>query len=923
HDWDSTPFQAGEIKYETVNVNKSKPEWPGIFDDIENANITPEASYKSWTHTINADFLGNHSSSANVKIENDMIKLSTVGVGSFISKPLDSETDNAVLKNVVWNPPTQPGASQMVIIVEVSQTAEDGTWIPVWKSMDVIPYEIKVLFPDMGEFATEVISGRYFRYLVGFSGALAKPQLEDITIQVATATVDRKYYVFTYYNNVLQVDRDGVAGGNVTQLGLTIPEYNYIDVDPVSWDGDDIVVSVRLKGRLSDNETLIPPTLLEPPTYLIGGLEIEIQRINNKEAPLTIYFVKPVSYDNKTYIWIIGFYFSSMPEHFYFNAISENIVLEAAAFAMGGETPVSVQPPYEITWSMSSQIHEFAFSVGYAKFGPVNASHHFEAKFSPGICSGYLYYEEIAEKISLNWRGSDETDVSAFYREENLYIEFEIDNLPSSVDLLIESGEPLSTLNYEASSVLSAFSYTSYDFVSGSITHVSISNIPLRINIIGTFKIPPKEEPNPDPSDSFIGRVLNYVIANIGATMNRIRKALTSITEIVSTPDNSFHLISNGTISKIEFWSLKGRVENNVIHCERLNLSGNYVGILNPSIQACLKNVTEINLSFGRNITLMLKRSGAREPLEGIYASWDTKISVNIPELPSELLIKGTAQELNYLFSEPVTLNILAKTLDYALNYKIDANIKNITSGVFERKDQNISLRFGEPVEIECSVGKGQLYRMSGNHFFANTSEKTMSLRLGNLTSLHAGEHLGLTLSEEYPLKMLLETNFTSGKILVKNLPRIFNVSLPSSPISLPEMENVTIATMHDLLSSVANTLNKAMENISKITNASIIERLIFSYESVSSPVIIANLTSGKNLVSWCHGITLKKSNLTLDMKAYLELPEKGTFGFDRGNGLELRYRFENWTPSFNWVSASLEIENKNLFTLLNISDLE
>jgi|GEM_PF-6362663 len=915
HDWKTTSFQAREISHETLSINQPKSEWAEIFEDIENAGITPETTYRSWTHTTTADFNNNCSNSKNVEITDNMTKLQTLGVGSFISKPLDSETNNSVLKNVDWHGST-PGVSQIVIIIEISYTGETGTWIPIWKSVDVIPAEIKDLFPDMGEFATEVVSGRYFRYLVGFSGVLNKPQLEDITIHVATATVDRKYYVFTYYNNILQVNRDGVAGGNITQLGFTIPEYNHVDVDPSAGDGDDVVVSLRLKGRLSDNET--PFTLSQPPTYLIGGLEIEIYKINDK-ADLTIYFVKPISYDNKTYIWIIGFYFSSLPEHFSFSAISENIVLQSVAFMMGGETPINVQPPYEIKWSMSSEIPEFGLSVGYAKFSPVKATHYLESRFSPGISNGYLYYEEASEKISLNWSGSNETNISAYYREENLYVEFKIDNLPSSVNLSIESGE-LSTLNYEASSVLSTFSYNSYDFGSGGITHVNISNIPSHVCVIGTFKIPPKEEPNPDPSDSFIGRVLNYVIARVSATMNRIRKALTSITEIVSTPDNIFHLIPDETISKVEFWSLKGRVENNVIHCECLNLSGNYVGMLNTSIQAGVKNVTGMSLSFGKNITLMLKRSGAREPLETLYVSDSTKISANVSELPSELLIKGTTQEMNCSFSEPVEFDILARTLDY----NIDATVKNITSGSFMRNSQNISLEFDLPVELECAVGKGQLYKMTGNYFFTNTSEKSASLRINNLKSLCLGEQTGLTFSEEYPLKIMLETNITSGKILIKNLPRIFNISLPSSLISIPKMGNVTIATMPDLLSSVADTLNQAMENISKIANNGAVgEKLEFSYASVSPLIVIVNLSTGENHLPWHHGITLNKSKLTLDMKVYLELPEKASFVFDRRNGLELRYQFENWAPSFNWLSASLELGNKNIFSLINVTGLE
>ncbi|MBI4680498.1 MAG: hypothetical protein HY753_04660, partial [Nitrospirae bacterium] len=277
-------------------------------------------------------------------------------------------------------------------------------------------------------------------------------------------------------------------------------------------------------------------------------------------------------------------------------------------------------------------------------------------------------------------------------------------------------------------------------------------------------------------------------------------------------------------------------------------------------------------------------------------------------------------EEINYSFSEPVELNILAKTP----NYNMDATIRNITFGMFERKGQNISFKFENPVEVECAVGKGRLYKMTGNHFFANTFEKTMSLRLGNLTSLHVGEHLGLTLSEEHPLKMLLETNVTSGKILIEKPPKIFNLSLAESIVTLPQIENVSLRETSDLLSSFITSLEQATLNLDKTIREGFINgTLAFSYESDSAPVLVVNLSTDKDNLHWHHGITLKKSNLTLDMKIYLELPKKGTFSFDRGNGLELRYQFEDWPPSFNWISASLEIGNKNLFALLNISGLE
>ncbi|PJB21400.1 MAG: hypothetical protein CO114_05550, partial [Euryarchaeota archaeon CG_4_9_14_3_um_filter_38_12] len=109
--WSVEEVPERNINYDNKTlISKEKPEWPRIFEDIEDAGITPESSYKSWTHTTNADFNNNCSDSMNVVIDDDMIKLQTLGVGMFISNPLDSGTDNAVLKDVTWHEST-PGAS--------------------------------------------------------------------------------------------------------------------------------------------------------------------------------------------------------------------------------------------------------------------------------------------------------------------------------------------------------------------------------------------------------------------------------------------------------------------------------------------------------------------------------------------------------------------------------------------------------------------------------------------------------------------------------------------------------------------------------------------------------------------------------------------------------------------------------------------
>ncbi|MBI4680501.1 MAG: hypothetical protein HY753_04675, partial [Nitrospirae bacterium] len=78
--WSVEELPERDIIYDKSWVSKEKPEWPGIFEDIENANITPESTYVSWTHTTTADFQHNLSSSMNVVIDDDMIKLQTFHV---------------------------------------------------------------------------------------------------------------------------------------------------------------------------------------------------------------------------------------------------------------------------------------------------------------------------------------------------------------------------------------------------------------------------------------------------------------------------------------------------------------------------------------------------------------------------------------------------------------------------------------------------------------------------------------------------------------------------------------------------------------------------------------------------------------------------------------------------------------------------
>jgi len=168
----------------------------------------------------------------------------------------------------------------------------------------------------------------------------------------------RRYYVFTYYQGYERTDEDGLVGTELlaqkNSLGsfigsygdLRTSEWNPVDVDG---GGDDINV------RINPNTTGMPSK---------GGIDIEIQRINDK-SPIDIYFVKPSSYDNETYIWVVGFHFSNLPSNFRFTALSEDIIEVTKGGLIGGYVE-TINPPYVVDWYMDENVAEFKTIVGYA-----------------------------------------------------------------------------------------------------------------------------------------------------------------------------------------------------------------------------------------------------------------------------------------------------------------------------------------------------------------------------------------------------------------------------------------------------------------------------------------------------------------------------------------------------------------------------
>lgn len=748
-----------------------------------------------------------------------------------------------------------------------------------------------------------------------------------------------EYYVFTYYQ-----DYEKITTGKLfaetnstllnTALNIALEKWYPIDVD---YGDSDINVAVTLQGEVKN----IVPNINLPmrqatlKAQLAGGLKIEISKTNpDLDSPLSVYFVKPMSYEGKTYVWVGGFNFSYLPQSFSFIANSENINLELSGTVVEvlppkidwGVEAVDVKPPYNVNWSLAQDIDHFFLCVGYETGTDVKKRYQLEADFSPGIRNGNLRYEETPNIQRLIWHGAENTTVSCKYREEDLCTEIKIDKLPNNIELVIENRTSYSNMTYSASSNISNFSYRCYDFAQRQITCINLEDLPKNINLTGTFKIPPKEEPTPEPSGSIIGNIMNTVAARIASALRRVAKTFRSIPETITSPNNMFHIISSdGCIKTIEFGVLYGNVQDDCIYAEYPEIDKNFIAFSNSSVFVKISDIIEFNLSSGEILDLYL-HTAYRDSLYILSTNGSNETLINISELPEEISVHGRNKNFTFSSTSAVDIEFLCCGENYmraAIKGISDFNLtteNNITRINFTK---NISL------ELEFAEKNAELYHMmdtTGNYIFANLSEfKVISARLSNISSLTAGKKVGIS-SQTAPLKLLFIRNSTIGKIILKNMPKEFEFLSPEPLISLPQIENISLfkgAEVLSLFGAVGEQITKTLSEVNK--NFALYEELEIAYEASENFTVIANVTSGNDFVAnWTNGITIKNRNGNTDARVYLELPQKANLHFEYKEKFTLSARFEHYYPTYDWLVVKAYLENQNITVYLsNLTYLE
>ncbi|MDI6917760.1 MAG: hypothetical protein QMC80_08205, partial [Thermoplasmatales archaeon] len=142
-DWNHTPFQAGEISYETVNVNKTNPEWASIFGEVA-GNISYNIDRKYYVFT--------YYQGKTVITEGD------AGIDPKLAdKILDSLEGNLILKSLIEN----AMANWRYIWVPIDVDNDDSTDIEVTLNLKGSLEDIQLV--DLEDIIVTLIGGLEIR----------------------------------------------------------------------------------------------------------------------------------------------------------------------------------------------------------------------------------------------------------------------------------------------------------------------------------------------------------------------------------------------------------------------------------------------------------------------------------------------------------------------------------------------------------------------------------------------------------------------------------------------------------------------------------------------------------------------------------------------------------------------------------------
>ncbi len=581
------------------------------------------------------------------------------------------------------------------------------------------------------------------------------------------------YYVFAKYNEkIFSSDGRICSDTGIVIIDKTLGAGKPATLDVTEDNKDDIKVEMILGGRVKNYSVKLPQSIV---VELDGGLTLNIIALTNLTNPIEIYTVKALIYKNKNYRYIIGFTFSKLPTAYTFFASSENIYCEFNFLPQS--VNYDVESPYKIIWNSTESIEKFELFAGI-----LNITHNKEMY---GVIRMYntppkyasLYYNENSD-IIFQLESSSACNIDIEFHESELTMNASIYPLPSHINISLSDGN----ICYNGSQIISLLKLETIYRSQNKSLCAEIKNIS-NFTLAGNFKIPEVKVEKPQNVGP-IDRIINYVIARIYAPIERAKRTILYINELLFT----------GT-AEVKFQS-QTYVDIDLVVATDKYLQyklpkTHTVTFIDKSFCARIFGIKKIHIFIQKNDFLL--DSFSILPLK-ILVKTPTKLAfVNITNLPKYIKMYNG----NFETSETINVQLIIENMLYT-------KISGLTN--FEFKNYKFS--FTKPVEIEFYKG----ICVPKNCLFINFTNYDFGVKLENITKLE--------LSEKFLLRTTQNTlfvNLVGGDLFgdvgeevffIKNLPELIYFNMPEN-INIPEIRISNITHTLENISFELNNLTK------------------------------------------------------------------------------------------------------------------
>lgn len=498
----------------------------------------------------------------------------------------------------------------------------------------------------------------------------------------------------------------------------------------------------------------------------------------------------------------------------------------------------------------------------------------FNATFTPGLKEAKLNYNEDGDQQNVEWEGTRESNLSATYTEEGLYAEIKVDSMPKTLTLSIQKMGDYSSIEYSASNSISKISFEEHNLNIGQVAYLKIRDLPASVDLYGAFEIPPESEVEPEPSETLLGLILNRAMARVTAKLYRVSETLRSIPNTMLTPNTMFKLDAPEYMD-IEFGIIYGR----------------YIPPEADSI-TMLKNSIETNTSIVANITQVKK----------IHLTSLTNISIEMERKnEGELKLLSIAEKQSL-----ITFSNLPK------NTALDLT----------KDEGNLYGNFNTPIDLEVFIATNLSLcgEMNKDFILLDQSNNSVSLRLSNISSIFAGNRIGLNIAPQNSLKFKFSTTNLNGEALIEPLPTNFTFSLDDTFLPAREIGNISIQKIPETLSDMVESLISAMQNL---TNGfTFLEKFNLSFNFSDNITLLINVSSGDcPEINWAPGIVARKQGKSINGKVYLSLPKEGEISTNlTEERIYAHLKFVQYYPNYDWLLINITGDNEALIYMENIT---